>query len=257
MKIILREIKLEGSFNFRDLGGYETLDGRRVKQGLLYRSGNLSRLTDHDQKILKQLDIKNVCDLRGLDEVKRFPDPVFDDATWHHTPILPDEQVMGQVGAHQDFANMLRNTRPGEMLLNLNQRMVSYKKAFQNVFNVLLNDPQSPFLFHCMAGKDRTGAVAALMLSILGVPRETIEEDYLYTNATKAEAAAHFEAIGYNDLRDIDQEVLEALYEARAEYINTFLDEIESRYENTTTYTTEVLGLSKDELATLKRYLLE
>ncbi|MFD2043386.1 tyrosine-protein phosphatase [Ornithinibacillus salinisoli] len=257
MNDILRVIKLEGSFNFRDLGGYRTEDGRSIKRGMLYRSGNLSRLTENDLEIVNQLGIKKICDLRGLDEIERFPDPMLDGVVWHHTPILSDEQMLGQVGEHRNFADTLRNTKPGELLLTLNQNMVSFKQAFQKVFEILLTEPHSPLLFHCMAGKDRTGAVAAVMLRVLGVPREVILEDYLYTNETLEQMAANFQEIGYNNLPDIQQEVLDALFEARAEYINAFLDELEVQYGSINVYVQEVLGLSEDDLDLLKRNLLE
>ncbi|MET3699582.1 protein tyrosine phosphatase [Bacillus oleivorans] len=257
MKSVLREIKLEGGFNFRDLGGYQTKEGRTVRSGMLFRSGNLSRLTESDREIVKQLGIKKICDLRGMDEVERFPDPIIDDITWHHTPILSEEKMLGQVGDDTDFADQLRKTKPGELLMNLNQHMVTYKSAFRKVFQVLLTEPNHPLLFHCMAGKDRTGAVAALILRILGVPREKILEDYLYTNETLEQMAVNFTEIGYNDLPNIDQDVLDALFEARTEYINAFLDEIDAKYGNIDLYAKEFLGLSENDIKVLKSHLLE
>ncbi|WP_407270308.1 tyrosine-protein phosphatase [Radiobacillus sp. PE A8.2] len=257
MQSTLREIKLNGSFNFRDLGGYETKDGRRVKRGILFRSGNLSLLTEDDLKVVNQLGIKKICDLRGVDEIDKFPDPILDGATWHHTPILSDEQMLGQVGEQTSFADVLRNTKPGELLLHLNQNMVSFKNAFQQVFKVLLTETHTPLLFHCMAGKDRTGAVAALTLSILGVSREIIVEDYLYTNETLTQMNTNFEKIGYNDLPNIDKSVLDALFEARAEYIDSFLDGIEANYGSVEMYSKEVLGLSDEAINLLRSNLLE
>ncbi|MUK87976.1 protein-tyrosine-phosphatase [Ornithinibacillus sp. L9] len=257
MKDILRDIKLEGSFNFRDLGGYPTQEGRTVKWGMLYRSGNLSRLTDIDQETVSRLGISRICDLRSKDEVEKFPDPILNGATWHHTPILSDDRILGQVEGQSTFADVLRKTKPGELLLNLNKDMVSYKRAFQNVFEILLNEPHTPMLFHCMAGKDRTGAVAALILNMLGVPRKIILDDYLYTNQSLDQATENFEAIGYNDLPNVEQAVLDALFEARAEYIHTFLDELDARYGGIDLYMKEVLGLSTNDIKTLKEHLLE
>ncbi|MFT4413812.1 tyrosine-protein phosphatase [Fredinandcohnia humi] len=257
MKTVLREIKLDGSFNFRDLGGYPTKDGRQVKWGMMFRSGNLSRMTEKDREIVAQLGIKRICDLRGVDEIENFPDPELDGATWYHTPIISDEKMLGQVGEHTEFADELRKTKPGELLLNLNQNMVTFKSAFQKVFEVILAEPHTPFLFHCMAGKDRTGGVAALILSVLGVPRDSILEDYLYTNQTLEQMNANFNEIGYNNLPNIEQEVIDALFEARVEYIETFLNEIEARYGTAEIYATEVLGLTKEEIQVLKSHLLE
>lgn len=257
MTTAIREIFLKGTFNFRDLGGYKTKEGRTVKKGMLFRSGNLSRLTEKDIVIVNQLGIRKICDLRGVDEIEKFPDPVIDGAAWHHTPILSEDKMMGQVGTHSSFADELRKTKPGELLLNLNKNMVSFKTAFQNVFKVLLTEPHTPMLFHCMAGKDRTGAVAALILSVLGVSREDIHNDYLYTNETLEQMNANFEEIGYNDLPNIDQDVIDSIMEARIEYIEAFLNELEMQYGSAEVYCKEVLGLSTDDIDVLKSHLLE
>jgi protein-tyrosine phosphatase len=253
----LRVIELEGSFNFRDLGGYPTNEGKKVKKGMLYRSGNLSRLTEADKLIVTQLGIKKICDLRGHDEVALFPDPVLEDAKWHHTPILSDERMMGQVGDQADFADELRKTKPGELLLTLNKNVVSFKSALQKLFEVLLEEPDQPLLFHCMAGKDRTGAVAAIILNMVGVPRELIEEDYLFTNQTLEQMSEHFDAIGYNHLPNIDQEVLDALFEARKEYIHALFDELDAKYGSIELYAKELLGLTSEDIDILKEHLLE
>ncbi|MFS0864412.1 tyrosine-protein phosphatase [Fredinandcohnia sp. 179-A 10B2 NHS] len=257
MTTAITEIVLTGTFNFRDLGGYITKEGRKVKKGMLFRSGNLSRVTEKDLETISHLNIQKICDLRGVDEIEKYPDPVIDDAVWYHTPILSDDKMMGQVGTHSSFADELRKTKPGELLLNLNKNMISFKTAFQNVFNVLLNEPHTPMLFHCMAGKDRTGAVAALILSVLGVTREDIHNDYLYTNETLEQMNANFEEIGYNDLPNIDQDVIDSIMEARVEYIEAFLNELEIQYGSADTYCKEVLGLSTEDIDVLKTHLLE
>ncbi|WP_102027713.1 tyrosine-protein phosphatase [Salirhabdus sp. Marseille-P4669] len=257
MKNTLREITLEGCFNFRDLGGYRTESGQRVKVGMLYRSGNLSQLTENDVEKLRSLGIRKICDLRGDGEVTRYPDPELEGATWYHTPVLSDEKMMGQVGDETSFIDALRETKPGEMLLDLNKNMVTFKSAFQHVMKVVLSEPRQPLLFHCMAGKDRTGAVAAILLGILGVPREQIVEDYLYTNHTLEQMNQHFDDIGYNHLPGIEQDVLDALFEARAEYINTFLDEVEAHYESMERFVKHALGLSDEDIRVLREHLLE
>ncbi|MCU9614855.1 tyrosine-protein phosphatase [Caldibacillus lycopersici] len=257
MKNVLQVVPLEGCVNFRDLGGYMTKNGERVKSGMLFRSGNLSELTEADRSLLQQMGIQKILDLRGFDEIEKFPDPKINDCTWHHTPLFADGSELAQVDSDSSFADILRRTKPGELLLKKNQDMVTYKTSFQQIFQLLLDTPDSPTLFHCMAGKDRTGAIAALILAVLGVPRETIVEDYLYTNEVVDQLNAHFDRIGYNDLPNVEQAVIDALMEARKEYIDAFLDGIEITFGGIENYSKEVLNLSTEEITLLKQHLLE
>ncbi|MEN2766309.1 tyrosine-protein phosphatase [Ornithinibacillus xuwenensis] len=256
MEKLIQEYVLEGSFNFRDMGGYPTENGRSVKSGMLYRSGNINKLTEKDLELVKNLGIKKILDLRGLDEIDRFPDPSIEHAVWYHTPIISDDMLIDQVGEQTAFGDLLRNTKPGELLLTLNRNMVSYKKSFQKVFQLLLDEPDKPSLFHCMAGKDRTGVVSALILSVLGVSRELIIKDYLYTNQTLEKMAENFNEIGYNNLPDIEQDVLDALFEARVEYLQAFFEEMEMNYGSMDQYSKEVLGLTNEDIHKLKTHLL-
>lgn len=256
MEQTLREVKLEGSYNFRELGGYEAKDGRRIKSGLLYRSGNLSRLTESDKKVISNLGITNICDLRDDDEIEKHPDPVMEGVKWNHVPIINDEKAIRQAGDLGQFQNELIHSKPGEMLVGLNRRMVANTTAFERIFRLLLAEPEKPMLFHCMAGKDRTGAVAALLLSALGVDRGVIEADYLYTNNNLDEMQKGFKAIGYTMPDFIDKEVVVALYEARIEYIRAFFDEIELQYSGMESYMLNGIGLTKEELELLRNRLL-
>lgn len=256
IKSLNKQWRVDGSINFRDIGGYRTIDGRIVKTGMMYRSGNLSRLTENGKNSLIELGIKRIIDLRGIEEVSTFADPVVKGIACHHTPLLSDEKILGQIEGHTDFATMLKKTKPGEFLLTLNQSMVTYRYAFQQVFNVILTEPESPFLFHCMAGKDRTGAISALLLSLLGVSREDILADYLFTNEQKNEINTHFDSLGYNHLSGVDQEILDALFEAREEYLNAFLNEIVNNFGSIEQYTKKELGLTPNEINLFKENFL-
>ncbi|WP_052345855.1 tyrosine-protein phosphatase [Paucisalibacillus sp. EB02] len=257
MEKVLREVHLEGCFNFRELGGYKTSDGRSVKSGILFRSGNLSRLTELDIATIGKLGIKNICDLRDDDEIGKHPDPVLKGAMWNHIPMINDEKAVRQVGDLSHFESKLINSKPGEMLVNLNQDLVANTTAFAKIFRVLLNEPGKPMLFHCMAGKDRTGAVAALLLSTIGVPLDIIEEDYLYTNNTLDAMQEGFNAIGYTMPDYIDKEVVQAMYEARVEYIRAFFNEIERVYGSVESYLLNGIGLEKEDINLLRSHLLD
>lgn len=176
-----RVIPLEGCSNFRDLGGYRTADGRRVRMGRVFRSASLANLTDADLARLGALGIRTVCDLRGVRERERAPSrlPGADAPDVVGLPIEP------RVGA--SLRDLLRReAATGEDAYALLQAAYSayageHLPRYRALFALLLKG-RMPLLFHCSAGKDRTGFGAALLLTALGVPREAVVADYLATN---------------------------------------------------------------------------
>ncbi len=176
-----RLIALEGCTNLRDLGGYRAADGRRVRFGRVFRSASLARLTEADLETVAQLGIRTVCDLRGAAESAAAPSrlPPRDPPAVHALSIEPT------VGA--SLADLLaRGQATGEDVLDLlRSAYEAYASAhlhrYRAMFDLLDEAARLPLLFNCSAGKDRTGFGAALLLSALGVPRETVIEDYLAT----------------------------------------------------------------------------
>ena len=176
-----RLVPLEGCSNLRDLGGYRTADGRRVRMGLVFRSASLANLTDADLARFGTLGIRTVCDLRGVRESERAPSrlPGADAPDVVPLPIEP------RVGA--SLRDLLRReAATGEDTYALLQAAYSayadeHLPRYRTLFALLL-EGRLPLLFHCSAGKDRTGFGAALLLTTLGVPRDTVMADYLATN---------------------------------------------------------------------------
>ncbi|MED1564168.1 hypothetical protein AJ85_06960 [Alkalihalobacillus alcalophilus ATCC 27647 = CGMCC 1.3604] len=253
-----RLITLEGSFNFRDLGGYKTKSGRTVKWGRVFRSGDLSKVTANDLKKLEQLGIKTICDLRSQDEVEKMPDPLLANVRALHVPVIPndDETMVRQVG---DLAEVQREwlTNPGDMLTYMNKKMVIFAEAYKTLFRSLLNYPEEPLLFHCAAGKDRTGVVAALILSLLDIDRETILEDYLLTNLSKEKMRQQLAGSDLDAFSHLSGEAIEAMLEPRAEYIEAFFVELEHHYGTVKHYFERAIGLTEDEMNQLRENLLE
>ena len=176
-----RVIPLEGCSNLRDLGGYRTADGRQVRMGRVFRSASLANLTDADLVRFATLGIRTVCDLRGVRESERAPSrlPGADAPDVVPLPIEP------RVGA--SLRDLLRREEAtGEDTYALLQAAYAayaseHLPRYRALF-ALLVEGRGPLLFHCSAGKDRTGFGAALLLTTLGVPRETVVADYLATN---------------------------------------------------------------------------
>lgn len=170
-------IALEGGCNFRDLGGYGTVDGRAVRRGQLYRSGVLSYLTSADNALLAGLGIGAICDLRReherWSEPTCWPDAGVDKLAWD------DERDISMVSGLSGVRSA-EQARAG--MLALYQHMPTWlAPRLRGLFQYLAQRPV-PMLFHCAAGKDRTGLAAALLLTVVGVSRETILADYLATN---------------------------------------------------------------------------
>jgi protein-tyrosine phosphatase len=166
-----RLVVLEGSFNFRDLGGYETLDGRTVRWRRLFRADGPHALTASDAHVLGELGLETVIDLRTVDETEqrgRYHDSV-GAATFHHLPmtdVLPEEAELREwVDAAYVGDHYARIARRGA-------------SAIAAAISIMSSPDALPAMFHCSAGKDRTGVLAAIVLGLLGVPDETIVADY-------------------------------------------------------------------------------
>ncbi|TCZ66817.1 tyrosine-protein phosphatase [Roseicella aquatilis] len=173
-------VPLEGASNLRDLGGWPVADGRRVRRGLIYRSATLANLTPEDQGRVAALNIRTVCDLRGVRESELRPSRLPPSAERVHLPIEPT------VGASlRDL--LLREEATGEDVVSLLRRayldyLGRFIGVYRQVFALLLEPGRQALLFHCSAGKDRTGVGAALVLTALGATRETVLADYRATD---------------------------------------------------------------------------
>lgn len=170
--------------NFRDLGGYLAKDGRAVRWGRFYRSAGLSHLDDGEVASLRRLGVRTILDLRSSGEVRRRPDPVLDGCCQKNLSA-----ILQMDGNEKDFdpANLL--TQSVEQMkqdeadfMEIYRAMPFGNRAYQWMFDRLCAGSAVPLLFHCTAGKDRTGIAAALILLALGVERDTIEQDYMLTN---------------------------------------------------------------------------
>lgn len=172
-----RRLPLAGSFNFRDLGGYETVDGHTVRWRRLFRSDALHRLTPEDLQHLEEIGLTAVFDLRSAREL--------------------DEDGIGPIGEgsirhrHVPFHSNPTSRSPHEMqmdLFALYQRMLEEAAPCVNtIFTALAESDTYPAVFHCAAGKDRTGIISGLVLSALGVPEEQIVADYALTDTFMAD----------------------------------------------------------------------
>jgi protein-tyrosine phosphatase len=175
-----RRVVLEGVPNFRDLGGYETADGRHVKWGQLFRSGTLFDLTPADVEEVDAIGIKLVCDLRSDYEVQSKPDkPV--DATSVRVPIV-DESTDVQAITNAVVSGDLDQLSPTLLLEGMPKIALDFDDEWNSLIERVSDPANRPTNVHCTAGKDRAGWASALILRTLGVPEETVMQDYLLSN---------------------------------------------------------------------------
>jgi protein-tyrosine phosphatase len=184
-----RSITLAGVFNFRDLGGYETADGRTTRWRTLFRADGLDRLTADDVDVLRPFGLRTVLDLRmahELEERGRFPVDAYPVA-FHHVSVLDRTWDREQALATELPAADFLHERYTEMLAEAGDR-------YADAIRLLATPGALPAVFHCAAGKDRTGLLAMLLLGAVGVGHDDIVEDYALTSVTmeafKAAAAA-------------------------------------------------------------------
>lgn len=253
-----RKLPLQGAFNFRDLGGYETIDGRRVKWGKLYRSEELAGLTKDDINYLQQSGLKLICDYRTDFEVKHKPNPSITGARQVCLPVMQDLAKDLNINEFFQVGDLSVLGKPGEYLVNMNKDFVTGNEAFVH-FLQLAQDPENlPLVNHCTAGKDRTGFGSALLLLLLGVPEETVMQDYLLSNGFREKLNQNMMAfLGAKLQNEESKEILGAMFEARAEYLQAAIDEIQHKYRNIEVYAEKGLGLTKEQLDKMKQLLLE
>jgi protein-tyrosine phosphatase len=260
-----RSLGLAGAPNARDLGGLCTADGRTVRSGLILRSSALGRLTDADVASLGRLGLNDLLDLRhGSEIVAAPPDRLPAGPHVAHIPIYdPAHPVFTYVSAvllgHDlsRYAELAVQGTPGAMLAIY--RWFVTAPAARTAFGTALHRiaaATGPLLFHCSAGKDRTGWLSAVLLGALGVDRATIRADYLLTNeVTATDAAKILAAVGSRT--GVPAEILRPVLDAMPEYLDAAFDQVATDYGTLDRYLHKGLGLADDELAALRTRLLE
>jgi protein-tyrosine phosphatase len=241
-----RLIPLEGCFNFRDLGGYVGTDGRIVRWRTLFRSDGLTRLTPGDLARLRELGLRTVIDLRTSDEVTNGRiDPAHPDLAYHHLPmmdVLPPEGELPQWADPMFVAEQYR------------AMLRSGAAAITRALEVLADPDSYPVAYHCMAGKDRTGVLSALVLELLGVADTEIVGDYALSGEAMRRMLAWLRVAEPERSKKYEAGAA-AMVAAEPASMARFLDVFHEEYGRVDTY---VASLGLDGIGDrLRRLLLE
>jgi len=262
-----RHVSLDGQPNFRDLGGYETADGRVVKWGEVYRSGELPHLTDADLARLEELEIRSVVNFLLPQEIEmNGRDRLPGGAREVSAPIQGERaaeltMVVQAAIKAAEFEEIPPEMNPEFHRLLLDEGRDEYAALLREI-----GDPANrPLVFHCSHGVHRTGTAAAILLSALGVPWETIRQDYLLTNEYRAEevevklAKIRQQAattLGVSE-DEVDMTNVEAFYILEGSYIDGALEQAVADYGSMEAYIRDGLGISDEEVERLRSELLE
>lgn len=245
-----RVVTLAGASNFRDLGGYPTQNGHQVKWGHLYRSADISKLTDADLQQLADRHITAVCDLRGPDEIKTNPDRLPVGAAWYNMPA-GSETTQAATAALLGAGSVNHDS----MMLAFYGRTDHLKTKYKPMFDQLRAlDSDKALLFHCTAGKDRTGVGAALLLSALGVDRATILKDYAATNTywqgNRTEVVQRMVKAG------MDKESVKHMLLANPAYLQRMFDAIDQQFGSMDSFLAQQMELTPKKLTALRNKYL-
>ncbi|MFC7548557.1 tyrosine-protein phosphatase [Plantactinospora sp. GCM10030261] len=262
-----RRPALVGAPNARDLGGFTGYDGRRVRSGVLFRTPALGRLTDEDVAVLGGLGVACVLDLRGRPEIDAAPpDRLAGTPRMVHVPVHdPRHPVVTYVSAvllgHDldAYAALAAEGTPRAMgaiyrWFVADERV---RAGFATAARLAVDPANLPLLFHCTAGKDRTGWLAAILLTILGVDRTAIEADYLRTNELTESLREVILAALRRRQPDLDEGAVRAVLEVRPEYLAAGYSEVDRVFGSFDAYLRRGLGLTDDELVAVRKNLLD
>ncbi|MDH6365068.1 protein-tyrosine phosphatase [Enterococcus sp. PF1-24] len=271
-----RRIPVHSLFNGRDLGGYQTTEGRLTKWGLIYRGDAPDHLTAEDVNYLSEMAFGSVIDLRSPKEIQHNPDIPF--AEKKHYNFNPHAEIAKQASetpskhSNKDQQKVLKleqmaKTQAGqEQLIAMQQQMVSQmhdlvltepaQKAYQDFLQVLLRK-EVPLFFHCQGGKDRTGWGAAIILGLLNVPEEVIYQDYFLTekyNQPRNQGRMDI----YRQYTDnaFVLDYLASLQKTKAEYLDSAFTAMKNTYGTMANYAQQALKISAADIKTLQDFYL-
>lgn len=255
--------------NARELGGYQTKDGKTVRRGVLIRTGALTDASAEEiNSLIQDYHLSAIIDMRASYELAEEPEPQFDGIAQYNFRIMDEQMMAGRAAAVSDILTD-PNADPIKRMMSIleagvisDQMYVEFlqgetgKAGFRDFFRVLLETPEgNAVLWHCTNGKDRTGVAAMLLLGVLNVDEETIMADFMLTNEFfEAEISGMRKQLeSFIQDKALLEELLVINRGVYAPYMQNAIDYIKSNYGDIPGYVKSELGLTDDDIAKLQR----
>lgn len=270
--ISTRLVNLDGTDNFRDCGGYETIEGRRVKWGLLYRSDQLSNISERDVTFLKNMGLKTIVDYRSKSEATSAPNKeISGTSTYSLDPNARTAQLAaGSIddSENKSILDLLKEHKfnpekygnPEKNMYKEYKKFIyseSSKKAYRELIKLILDENNLPLVQHCRGGKDRTGFGATVILLALGVREECVIYDYTLTNQYRVEKNKRQMKLYKKYTKDEKTlALLSTLQQSKAKYMETAINEMKKAYGSIDSYLKDALGIDQNVKEKLKEIFL-
>ena len=231
----VRILPLEGGANFRDMGGYKTISGKSVKWGMVFRSDEMGYLTSSDLNYLNNIPLRTVVDFRSQNEINESPDKI-------PASVVNCYELTINPGNHSNISDVSKFSLENgeEFMKEINRSLVSdpvIVSHYKTFFSLLQDESKLPLLFHCTAGKDRTGMGAALFLASLGVGEDVIFEDYMLSNRQLEDK--------YRFITD-SMPQLKALLEVKIQYLQAGFEQIKKDHGSIESYLRNTLEVNME-----------
>lgn len=259
-----RLLEFDGLPNIRDLGGMPAINGKRIREGKLVRSGHLAGLSEEDRRKLREMTAL-IVDLRTDEERSEKPDAAIPGVASVHIPIF-DHQVAGitreRSADREAFAAFLSAPEAAERYMNEIYRAFVFNDyslaQYERFIRLLLERRNGAVLWHCTAGKDRAGVASVIVEELLGVPREAVREDYLQTNRCLEGEVGELTALLVQPSGEAAAKAsVRALLLAKEAYLDTFYRAVEERFGGFDTYLADGLHLSQEDIGRIRENYLE
>jgi protein-tyrosine phosphatase len=242
-----RVVRMQGTVNFRDAGGYTTTDGKQVAWNKVFRSADISRLTAADLQTMAGKHIHTVVDFRGVKESAAAPDKQLPGTTYTLCPAgsdsMPSMQEMGVLIKQGNFLDKFYGSA------NVQYAGDRYRPLFQQLLTL---PDTAAILYHCTGGRDRTGMASALFLYTLGVPQQKIEEDFVASNIYLQNMNSRmFQGMAQSTGMTIED--IQKAMALRPELIRTFFAALTEKYGSVDQFMEKELGIGNKEKAVLRK----